>query len=174
MTKHVKKNMKVAGEYRPRPTMRRRTLPSGAVIAYSAEVDQEQVLAMLAEKTAEANRRIGMRLASMIAFSSLPRFRVVNFPELLVYARQVVRWADAVATTDEPRPGFADGTGKQLLPVEHDGPVPAKEKRLAGLCNVHFPLMCCHHVSPDGVLCFRSLVMLIAGRLGTAAQLETD
>lgn len=90
MTKHVKKNMKVAGEYRPRPTMRRRTLPSGAVIAYSAEVDQEQVLAMLAEKTAEANRRISMRLSAMIAFSSLPRFRVVNFPELVVYARQLV------------------------------------------------------------------------------------
>ena len=88
MTSHVKRNMLVAGQYRPRPSNRTVTLRSGTTVQLKGDLDQVQVLTMLAEQTAEANRRQSMRPGAMLAFVKHKRFPTIKFPDVLARARQ--------------------------------------------------------------------------------------
>lgn len=88
MTAHVKKNMVVAGEYRARPAVKQATLPSGTVLRYGSEVDQEQLLARLQEKTVDANRRLGARPETFGRFVRTKKFPAARFGDVFQLGRK--------------------------------------------------------------------------------------
>lgn len=88
MTAHVHKNITVAGQYKPRSSVKQTVLSSGATVQCKAELDQHQVLAMLSERTAEANRRLGLRAGAMLSFVKHKKFESAKFIEALSRTRQ--------------------------------------------------------------------------------------